>query len=125
MKFLPHTPFTFVLILPTALFRSEFDKLIELFMDFGRVPEARFPGAVVCLSETRYNEKVRSMSPLCRKNSAAITALESNEPCTVFRLFTIARRVYRSHFTVSSEVGPFVPWSGVWATERDFMEVKG
>jgi hypothetical protein len=46
------------------------------------------------------------MSPLCRKNSAAITALESNEPCTVFRLFTIARRVYRSHFTVSSEVGP-------------------
>jgi stage III sporulation protein SpoIIIAA len=37
--------------LQAALFRLELDKLLEVVMDLGRVPEARFPGEVVRLSD--------------------------------------------------------------------------
>jgi stage III sporulation protein SpoIIIAA len=37
--------------LQTALHKMSLDQLLEVVMDLGRTPEARFPGKVVCLSE--------------------------------------------------------------------------
>jgi stage III sporulation protein SpoIIIAA len=78
----------FLSVLPEPLQEAlerldRFDELVEVVLDLGRVPEARFEFDFVSLSESRVTKTSTSSSGKS-ENSTVTTGAESNRRCIAF-----------------------------------------
>ena len=65
--------------------RDDNFELLEIVMDLGRRPEARYPGREVVLSEREVTPRTSTTSSRASRSSATTTARASSARCTASR----------------------------------------